>query len=74
MTYNITNSTRVLVFLGSVRISNTTREVVEKANSFQLMPSLQLYLYSAHTFSYAAKSNEKVYIYIYNYIYVVIVH
>ena len=48
MTYNITNSTRVVVSPGSVYVLNVIREVVEKSNSFQLMPSLQLYLYSAH--------------------------
>ena len=48
MTYNATNSTRVVVCPGSVFTPHTTREVVEKAKSVQLMPSLQLYLYNAH--------------------------
>ena len=65
MTYNVTNITSVEVSPGSVNIFNGTREVVEKSYSFQLMPSLQLYLYSAHACIHVAKLNEMVtYIYI----------
>ena len=49
MIYDVTNITRVVVCPGSVFTPNTKREVVEKAKSVQLMPSLQLYLYSTDT-------------------------
>ena len=65
-TYYITNRACVVVSPGSVTIPHTTMGLSMKSKSFQLIPSLQLYLYNVRTYVATCQRNN-IFTYVHSY-------